>query len=460
MHHEGGPTRYAKRNVDTIRSTFCLFFRDNIVNHIVKWTNAEGQLKHGNSWQTVDDKELLRFIGLLILAGVYKAHNEGITNLWNLEDGRPIFNQTMSRNRFTTISQCLRFDNAEARRRNRDSDKLTPIRTFFELWLPTLQDAYLPYENITVDEQLLTFRGRCPFKQYIPSKPGRYGIKIWAACDSKTSYVYNCQVYSGKTGDQRERNQGKRVVLEMVEGLEKSGRNVTTDNFFTSLELARELETKDLTLLGTIRKNKSELPQELVTPHGRQVYSTKFGFQNQAMLASYCPKKGKTVTLLSTMHDTGEICENEKNKPQIIIDYNNTKSGVDTMDKLVRTYTVKRQTRRWPVTIFYDTIDISALNAYIIWCHLNKDWQRQKGYKRRQFLLQLGKQLVATETDPVEPSTSQVQSREPRKLKRGRCWKCPRKVDRKYSNTCRKCNRFICSNHTILVCSICQAKEM
>ncbi|KAF2884261.1 hypothetical protein ILUMI_21913 [Ignelater luminosus] len=145
------------------------------------------------------------------------------------------------------------------------------ILSFFELWLPTLQDSYIPYENLTVDEQQLTSRGRCPFKQFIPSKPEKYGIKIWAACDSQTSFVYNCQIYIGKTGNQRERNQGKRVVLDMTKRLETSGRNVTTDNFSTSLDLAREMEKKNLTLLGTIRKNKPELPQELVTTRGRDV---------------------------------------------------------------------------------------------------------------------------------------------------------------------------------------------
>lgn len=142
MHQEEGPTRYTRRNVDTICSSFQLFFRDNIVNHIVQWTNAEGQLKYGDVWKTMDANEFLRFVGLLILAGDYKSHNEGLTNLWNVEDGRPIFNKTMSRNRFTIISQCLRFDNAEARRKNRDSDKLSPIRTLLELWIPTLQDSY------------------------------------------------------------------------------------------------------------------------------------------------------------------------------------------------------------------------------------------------------------------------------------------------------------------------------
>ncbi|KAF2902196.1 hypothetical protein ILUMI_03990 [Ignelater luminosus] len=96
-------------------------------------TNAEGQRKHGDLWKNLDHEEFFRFVDLLILAGVYKSHNEGVTNLWNVEDGRPIFNNTMSRSRFTTISQCLRFDNSEARKRNRDPDKLSPIRAFFDI---------------------------------------------------------------------------------------------------------------------------------------------------------------------------------------------------------------------------------------------------------------------------------------------------------------------------------------
>ena len=40
---------------------------------------------------------------------------------------------------------------------------------------------------MTVDKQLVCFRGRCPFRQHIPSKPGKYGIKVWAICEANTS---------------------------------------------------------------------------------------------------------------------------------------------------------------------------------------------------------------------------------------------------------------------------------
>ena len=96
-----------------------------------------------------------------------------------------------------------------------------------------MRDAYTPRPHMTVDEQLVCFRGRCPCRQYIPSKPGKYGIKVWAICEANTSYALKMQVYSGKDSTiGREVNQGARVVKDLVKEIENSGRNVTCDNFF------------------------------------------------------------------------------------------------------------------------------------------------------------------------------------------------------------------------------------
>jgi hypothetical protein len=35
-------------------------------------------------------------------------------------------------------------------------------------------------------------------RQYMKSKPAKYGIKVWEAADVKTSYLYNLKVYTGK----------------------------------------------------------------------------------------------------------------------------------------------------------------------------------------------------------------------------------------------------------------------
>ena len=392
MHSNPGPTRYALRNVDTPASALGLFLREPLLIEIMKWTNKEGEAVFGDNWKILEHEELLCYIGLLLLAGVYKARNEPVAQLWSTNSGRPLFSQSMPRTRFTNIARVLRFDDAASRRQRRETDKLAPIRNVFDMWQLTLEDAFVPFENVTCDEQLLTFRGRCPFKQYIPSKPGKYGIKLWMLSDSQTSYVCRLQVYTGQQGDAREINQGKRVVTDLCSSLKGTGRNVTCDNFFTSLNLLQQLKKDNLTVLGTVRKNRVELPPELVATRGREALSSKFAFHKDAMLVSYCPKKGKVVVLMSSLHDQANIDEaNPKKKPSMILDYNSTKGGVDTSDQMLRTYTCKRMTRRWPIAIFSNMLDISALNAYIIWMLINPDWNAKKTHKRRLFIEELGK---------------------------------------------------------------------
>jgi predicted transposase YbfD/YdcC len=78
------------------------------------------------------------------------------------------------------------------------------------------------------------------------------------------------------------------------------------------------------------------------------------------MILSYCPKKGKSVILISTMHNQPKIDDTAENKkPEVILYYNSTKGGVDAIDKMVRSYSCKRMTRRWSLAIFYNMIDIS-----------------------------------------------------------------------------------------------------
>ena len=210
-------------------------------------------LVYKENWTAIDQSEFDKFLGVVILIGVYKSNSENVAQLWSKEDGRPIFNKLMSRNRYQQILRVLRFDNANARRSIRSAVKFQPIRYVFEEWDHNLRDAYTPGPQMTVDEQLFFFRGRCPFRQYIPSKPGKYGIKVWAMCEANTSYAWKMQVYTGKDSTiGREVNQGARVVKDLVKEIENSGRNVTCDNFFTSVSFARDLLQKKLTLVGTI----------------------------------------------------------------------------------------------------------------------------------------------------------------------------------------------------------------
>ena len=76
-------------------------------------------------------------------------------------------------NRFKQIPRFIHFDDKTTRTFRRAKDKLAPIRDIFEECNKNLQKFYPHGENITIDEQMVGFRGKCPFRQYLLSKPDK-----------------------------------------------------------------------------------------------------------------------------------------------------------------------------------------------------------------------------------------------------------------------------------------------
>ncbi|XP_059394627.1 piggyBac transposable element-derived protein 4-like [Carassius carassius] len=473
-----GPTRLACANAKDIRSTFELFFPDDIKQILIEMTNLEGKRVSGAAWKKLDWTDLQAFLGVSILAGVYRSHHEAIDGLWHAESGRPIFRATMSLKSFKSLSRIFCFYKKDKKHSQQKTDKLAPVRTIWDKWVQRLPLFYNPVPNVTVGECLVRFRGLCPFKQYMPSKPGKYGIKIWAACDSRSSYAWNLQIYTGKAADGKsEKNQGMRVVLDMTDGLE--GHTITCDNFFTSYALGQELLQRKMTMIGSIRSNNPELPPALLSMKNRTRLSSMFAFTDTHTLVSYCPRKNKNVLFMSTFHRDVKVSNKDHKKPNIILDYNHNKGGVDNLDKLVATYTCQRKTARWPMVIFFNMLDVSAYNAFVLWKEINNSWNEGKKYSRRLFLEELGKALVAPlmkrrENIPRTPSSkNMVMEAQASSLqvkdsylapvtpgKRKRCQICDRKKDTKTSLTCSGCNKYICGSHAVMTahCQECSKK--
>lgn len=80
-------------------------------------------------------------------------------------------------------------------------------------------------------------------------------------------------------------------VKQLTDTLRGSNRNVTMDNWFTSVPLAKELlqEPYKLTILGTIRSNNREIPPQLLQP--RPTGSSMLCFDGKSTLVSFNPKK-------------------------------------------------------------------------------------------------------------------------------------------------------------------------
>ena len=93
---------------------------------------------------------------------------------------------------------------------------------------------------------LVGFRGRCGFRQYISSKPNKYGIKIYVLVDAKMYYLHHLEIYAEKQpdGPYSLSNKPADAVRRLTAPISGSGRNITADNLFTDIDLTQELKKK------------------------------------------------------------------------------------------------------------------------------------------------------------------------------------------------------------------------
>lgn len=94
---------------------------------------------------------------------------------------------------------------------------------------------------------------------------------------------------------------------------------MTIDNFFTSLSLATKLITKRTSLVGTIRRNKRELPKLVKSKKDNMPsFSTILYKTDNCTLTIYKTKLNKKVLLLSSKCKSAKIKKNCKLLLEII----------------------------------------------------------------------------------------------------------------------------------------------
>ena len=78
-------------------------------------------------------------------------------------------------------------------------------------------------------------------------------------------------------------------MKELAAPFKNSGINITMDNYFTTLPIAKHLLSWKLTITGTLRKNKPYIPKQMA-----------------AALCSYVPKKKQSCNF--TFHHALRYC--------------------------------------------------------------------------------------------------------------------------------------------------------
>ena len=154
--------------------------------------------KEPSSLPDVNEAEILVFLVITIQIG--HCIRDKLTDYWSRADNfhTNFYGNDMKRGRFFHILRFLHFtDNKnEPQLTDENSDGLWKMRNLFDILNENFSKYYSPSEHLAVDEVIVKFKGHVIFRQYIPKKHKRLGIKIYKRCD-ETGYTYDMTIYLG-----------------------------------------------------------------------------------------------------------------------------------------------------------------------------------------------------------------------------------------------------------------------
>lgn len=135
----------------------------------------------------------------------------------------------------------------------------TNIRRLEEIYWELLKYLATSQEKILhLTNNSFSTKVRYRFLQYIANKPDKFRIKFWLCADVDLKFVLSDFPYLVK--DERPQNHCDSVVMRLVEPFANTGRNINTDNFFTSVSLSDNLLAKRTTIVGTMNRVRREIP--------------------------------------------------------------------------------------------------------------------------------------------------------------------------------------------------------
>ena len=134
-------------------------------------------------------EEVMAFIGMKVAMGIAKLPS--LDDYWKKGIiSMPWFRAVMSRNRFRQILRFLHLaDNSkQVPQSHPNYDRLYKRGNLDKVLSHRFSEMYAPQRTLSIDEQMIGTKARIGFLQYMPNKPTRFGIKLWALCDSISSY--------------------------------------------------------------------------------------------------------------------------------------------------------------------------------------------------------------------------------------------------------------------------------
>ena len=400
---------------------FSLFVPEEIYERMARETNAYAELcqqdkgERDSAWTETSGEEIRAYLGLNIVMGASPRHQ--YEDYWKDDDflGCVGFKSVMSRDRYAKLTQYLHLNSA-ASRQHRDHPEYHPInrvKPLYDVSRANFKEFYQHSTEISIDEAMKGFKGRTELRQYMPAKPEKFGIKFWARCDGRTSYMSDYVLYTGKrdrTPMQQRFGLGYSVVHSLTRDLVGLNHHIYHDRFFTSVQLAEAMLEEDIYTCGTVNSNRKDLPPPLRVKKA----ALRRELPNRGDSVSYF-KDSLNVTawndnnIVMILHNNSSSdpvrCERQVGRqrmmipqPKAISDYNQFMNGVDLHDQLRKRYACGRPSKKYWKYLLWFIVDCCRVNAYIVYKESSSRTMRKKRFTHLDFIVELGRTMIGNFT--------------------------------------------------------------
>jgi hypothetical protein len=304
---------------------------------------------------------------------------------------------------------------------------------------------------------MIRWTGRLSFKQYLPSKPIKRGIKVWMRCDADTAFLSDFDIYLGR-GTQNSENGLGYDVTKLSNDFHHKYHHIFYDNYFTGVKLAEDLLANGLYSCGTIRTNRHGFPNELKRLKMRRGESRVL--QKGQLVAAVWQDK-KPVAFLSTLSDpnvqvnmTRRVGRQELQlrQPHCANIYNQNMNGVDRHDQFRMKYALGRDGKKSWKYIFWFLMNCAIVNAFIIFSNKSRRRNSKKRFHHLDFRLELAHELIAGFNGPemqnvqFQPQNLQGHEFVHMKSKRRCCVHLNNKVRKETVYGCNTCGVHLCKD--------------
>ena len=83
------------------------------------------------------------------------------------------------------------------------NDRLHKLRPVIAALNSHLKEVYIRSSVMAVDESIVPFESRSSVKQYMPMKPVKRGYNVWFLAESRTGFVSQFDIHSGRNDMQQ-----------------------------------------------------------------------------------------------------------------------------------------------------------------------------------------------------------------------------------------------------------------